>query len=196
MDILDQDDTPPKPRDSAPVPTLDLELLFRLEMTARQVKGLFAHSSQPVDEDQGSESAGGDLGRGLASEGQLLKDSVWLIGSLFEEVARAATSSGPAAQACPLEREGMLRTRMLAYPAGRAIFMPVRLKDSEEKFFTLVLGCIAQHQISVTDDVSVAHWLLQNPDQLQLLFELAQRSESAGMTPAMVALEFLDPFLR
>lgn len=195
MEDTYQDASPHSPRELASLRTLDVELLFRLEMTARQVRGLFAHPGWAGQEAQSSEWVVDEVWTGPAWGGQLLKDAVEVIQNSFEEVARAPIF-GPASKATALERESLLRARLLAYPAGRAIFMPSGLKDGEERFFTIVVGYIARHQISVKEDVFVANWLLQHPEQLQQLFELVRRSQSAGMDPTVVADAFLGPFLQ
>lgn len=195
-DNPDQHATLSSLREPAAARALDVELLFRLEMTARQVRGLFAHRALTIQKVEGSESAPYSVETGPAWGGQQLRDAIDAIRDVFVEVARAPTRGGPAPQATASEREGLLRARMLAYAAGRAIFMPLSLKDGEEKFFTIVVGHIAQHQIDVNDGACVADWLLQNPGDLQQLFALARRSQLSGMDPARVALAFLDSFVQ
>lgn len=182
------------PREPTAARSLDVELLFRLEMTARQVRGLFAHRAVTIQNVGTSGSLPRRAEAGPAWGGQALRGAISAIHDVFVETARAPTWGGSAAPATAWEREGLLRARMLAYPAGRAIFMPLALQDGEERFFTIVVGHIAQHQIDVNDGAFAADWLLQNPEHLQQLFELARCSQIGGMDPALVALAFLDSF--
>jgi len=53
---------------------------------------------------------------------------------------------------------------------------PRRTKKIAKRFVTIVVACVARNQMSVKDYGFVASWLLQNPEQLQQLLDLAGRS--------------------
>lgn len=185
-------DLPIDDSDAAPLGGSGGELLFRLEMSARHAKALFAHQHPSAaltpNSDAsafGGQEAGIDPRKGQASQ-QILQQILADLASL--PWPGASTNQTAAA------RQRQIREELLRTAAGRALFMPLPLKEPQELYFLILLGAIFKGAALLAHAEMVPAWLLLHPAEMQRLFDLAIESEKDKMPPHRVAELFLDVF--
>lgn len=174
--ITPDPDNPTMPTDgpSDALPSLDWELMFRLEMTARQVKGLYSPHTRER--------------RALLSSAQPLHNAFDM------DVLFVTLSELPVLRAGRIEKLSCrhIRSQLLSCAGGRALLMPCSLRVPEEVYFIETVSGLAARCSAGLADPTIVCWLLLHSEHLTRLFNLS----SLAYREEMPIDQVLDGFLQ
>jgi hypothetical protein len=158
-----------------PRSSVDSELLFRLEMTARQVKGLFSHRKEESE----------PRARGLEPMmGHLFQTEEAL--SVLGQASGSDTSGGAG-----VERT-KVRSGLIEFPSGRALLMPHSLMTPSERYFSAVFAALANRDTESLGQMSPITWLLMHPIGLERLYELTLVAYEESMSVSAIVDSIAD----
>lgn len=155
----------------------DWEMLFRLEMMARSMRGLFEHRpiAPPHDLSSGSSSV-----------------RTHPMAETMERLLILGSVGDPSSLATSDARHALRRT-LLSSELGRGLLLPPDLQDKNERGLCLAL---AEATDSIADGAvaSAAMKVLMDPCTLRRLAALVESGEGSGVPPASTVQVFLQTF--
>ena len=162
-------------------PPVDWELMLRLEMTARQVKGLFSHragsnetGSRDVETSNACAADPFDVGHCLTLISQMVLPGM-------EDMS-------------VVERRRRLRTDLIRVSGGRALLMPRALQEPEERYFSDAMAALHECSDHRSSTPFTVMWLLLHPEHLERLYRLSAVALSLSM-PASTMMASMSEHL-